>query len=118
LPLREDEDSLNAGPYLLGTNCENVVKNHVAAALDLQNSLLAGCCWDTVLVIVLEKAIQTGAVESNALGLDDSQAPSRLTAVCFTIRKGRVAWKRLANFEWLWCDGSRLVIRSLRLNVP
>lgn len=63
---------LDAVSNLLGSDGEQVEDNNILATLDFSNPLLAVLRVNTILVVVLEKAVQAGAMERNPLRVDDT----------------------------------------------
>lgn len=64
------------------TNSKSIEKHDILAAFDLHDTLLALSRLNAILVVLLEEAVQTSAMDCDALGIDDAQPPCRSTAVC------------------------------------
>ena len=119
---------------ILPVDCDHIVRSHcvlivnsdgAAVALQTEDSVLADLAIAlsrTIGRIVVEKRIKPGAINRNAVGVDNSKTPtvrcrdSVAISLNSLLRELRVV-KTSNEWEWKWGARVWLVICRLRLNL-
>src|SRR5947209_3122932 len=80
--------------------CCECVEPYVRGAFDVNHVILAGRTGKTLLLVVVEKAIQTPCIHEHIRGIDDTKAPRLLARISRAISEVRV------GIGWIRCKSS------------
>lgn len=72
---------------------------------------------DAGLLIVLEEAVQAGAVDGDALRVDDAKTPGGFARLGLAGSKAGITGEASGDVKWLRGNGRGLVVWRLRLDV-